>query len=76
MIQDKNVTAEVAWRMIAARDKQEPTQGYQNLAILANCKGDIEKIPISLLKLAYSDDKWQRNEQEFKKANQKLISLL
>lgn len=76
MFQEKNVSTDVAWKMIVSRDKQEPTQGYLNLALLAKCPGEIDRIPLNQIKQAFNDRRWEKNELEFKKQNSKLIGLL
>ena len=50
VIVDKNsVDSLQAWQIIKAREKAEPTHGYMNLALLANCKIELKGANMQLL---------------------------
>lgn len=67
MIDSKNVTPAEAWKKIEAREKIEMTDGYANLAALANCEVQIRNQNFKLVIEAYSDMKWQVSELVFGK---------
>lgn len=67
MIDERNIDATQAWKLIEARDKSELTFGYNNLATLAACKIELKGPNLDLIKTAYLNEAWVKNEQEFEK---------